>query len=199
MPQQDRVRIGIRLAPPTDVSAWLIEAASLDAAGADALWIDAEGHDPYVLTAALAAVTYRSLLIVELPDRRDNAAQTLDVVSRGRVLVTDGTALQRITDKPTDDTAHEKTDETADDTTDEKADEEVEQKAEVEQKWEPAELPDGRAEWRQALAEAAERGRPRTRPPHGSAPAGPAPQPRRRDRPPRPATCRGLSARSTIS
>jgi hypothetical protein len=88
MPNQDRVRIGIRLTPPTDVSAWLIEGAAFDAAGADALWIDVHEHpelDRYVLAAALSAVTYRSLLMVDLPDTDDRAAHTLEVVSRGRV------------------------------------------------------------------------------------------------------------------
>ena len=90
MPNQERVQIAIRLAPPTDVSAWLTEGAAFDAAGADALWLDAlwldaTEHDPLVLAAAMAAVTYRSLLIVELPDGGERAAKTLDAVSRGRV------------------------------------------------------------------------------------------------------------------
>src|SRR5690242_425060 len=88
--QQHRVRIGIRLAPTTDVSAWLTEGAAFDAAGADALWLDAlwhedSEHDPHVLAAAMAAVTYRSLLIAELPDGDERAARTLGAVSRGRV------------------------------------------------------------------------------------------------------------------
>ena len=88
--EQQRVRIGIRLAPTTEVSAWLTEGAAFDAAGADALWLDAlwheaSEHDPHVLAAAMAAVTYRSLLSVKLPDGDERIARTLDAVSRGRV------------------------------------------------------------------------------------------------------------------
>jgi hypothetical protein len=88
--EQHRVQIGIRLAPATEVSAWLTEGAAFDAGGADALWLDAlwhdaSEHDPHVLAAAMAAVTYRSILIVDLPDGDERTARTLDAVSRGRV------------------------------------------------------------------------------------------------------------------
>jgi hypothetical protein len=130
MSNQDRVRIGIRLAPPTDVSAWLVEGAAFDSAGADALLLDMHEPelDPYVLAAALAAVTYRVLLIVELPDGRDTTARTLDIVSRGRVLTTDGTALHKITGET------------------------------VDEQWEAVEFPADRQAWREALSGAAERG-----------------------------------------
>ena len=82
------MRIGVALNPPTDISAWLADGAAFDAAGADALWLDvrADGElDPFVLAAALAAVTYRCQLVVDLPDE-PKARQTLANVSRGRVL-----------------------------------------------------------------------------------------------------------------
>ena len=89
-PRTARVRIGVALAPPTDVSDWLREGAAFDAAGADALWLDLgddDALDPYVLAAALAAVTYRCQLMLELTAENPRATQTLATVSRGRAVV----------------------------------------------------------------------------------------------------------------
>jgi hypothetical protein len=65
------VKVGVLLArQPDDLGEWLADAAAFEAAGADALWValtpEAE-LDPLALTAALAAVTFRSLLVTTLP------------------------------------------------------------------------------------------------------------------------------------
>jgi hypothetical protein len=140
----DRVRIGIRLAPPTDVSAWLAEGAAFDAAGADALWLDLRDHqefDPYVLTAALAAVTYRCQLVLQAPsDLKESeiTTGTLAAVSRGRVLFADGANPaegENATEGENPGDGGNETD-----------------------RWEPTEVPSGRAEWRETYAAAAARG-----------------------------------------
>jgi hypothetical protein len=88
--------IGIRLGPPDEIGAWLADAAAFDAAGADALWIDltqCPDVDAYVLVAALAAMTYRARLVLRrADDRSDQAARTLDAVSRGRFTHSEGHA-----------------------------------------------------------------------------------------------------------
>jgi hypothetical protein len=83
-----RVKIGIRLGDETgDLGGWLADGAAFDAAGADALWIDLgpdSGLDPLAVTAALAAVTYRSLLVTRGPDDGEGPAlaRTLATVAR---------------------------------------------------------------------------------------------------------------------
>jgi hypothetical protein len=91
------VRIGVRLGwRPGDIGGWLADGAAYDAAGADALWIDAPGDlDPLALTAALAAVTHRSLLVapaIAAADagrisERDRTVETVTQLSRGRLRI----------------------------------------------------------------------------------------------------------------
>ncbi|HEU5158749.1 MAG TPA: hypothetical protein VFU43_17255 [Streptosporangiaceae bacterium] len=59
------MQIGVVLPrPPDDLGEWLADATAFEAAGADVLWIDpGPAADPMVLVAALAALTYRSLLV----------------------------------------------------------------------------------------------------------------------------------------
>jgi hypothetical protein len=83
------VKVGVLLGQaPEDLGRWLAEAAAFDAAGADALWVDVAGDerlDPLAMTAALAAVTARSLLVTAPPATADS--RTLDTIgrlSRGR-------------------------------------------------------------------------------------------------------------------
>ena len=168
----ERVRIGVRLGPPTEISSWLMDGASFDAAGAAALWLDLRAEpslDPYVLTASLAAVTFRSLLVLELPretarrtGRRGPWPPSAAVAScwpptRQRLpprtpvqeadAAPDATAaestvlvstVQRV---PGDPDSFEQSDETSD-----------------VRRWEAAEVPTGRAAWREVMAEAAGRG-----------------------------------------
>jgi hypothetical protein len=81
------VKVGVVLArPPDELGEWLADAAAFEAAGADALCIDAAAEpelDPLALTAALAAVTFRSLLITTLPAAGSPAmAGTLGTIRR---------------------------------------------------------------------------------------------------------------------
>jgi hypothetical protein len=89
------VKVGIALAPPPDeLGEWLADAAAFEAAGADALCIDSPAQpelDPLALTAALAAVTFRSLLITGLPAAESpaiaGALGTIGRLSRGRLRI----------------------------------------------------------------------------------------------------------------
>lgn len=82
------VKIGVVLPPPPeDLGEWLADATAFEAAGADVLWIDAgEAADPLTLVAALAALTYRSLLVTTLPDgaAEPRALATVKRLSRDR-------------------------------------------------------------------------------------------------------------------
>ena len=131
-------RVGVRLGPPDEVTAWIAQGAAFDAAGADSLWLDLRElpeFDPYVLTAALAAVTYRSRLILlpaEEPAKEDSKATTLAAVCRGRLVL----GVEQDEDGAFD-----------------LGEDEAEAR-----RWEHVEFPDGRAAWRTALAGATERG-----------------------------------------
>lgn len=91
------VKIGVRLArQPSDLREWLADGTAFEAAGADALWLDlspATELDPLILTAALAAVTYRSLLVTTLPGSdggsppRSLALDTIERLCRGRLRI----------------------------------------------------------------------------------------------------------------
>ena len=87
--------VGVVLeAAPDDLGEWLADGAAFEAAGAAALWVDLEADgplDPLALTAALAAVTSRSLLVTTVPaTQREALARTLATVaalSRGRLRI----------------------------------------------------------------------------------------------------------------
>jgi hypothetical protein len=126
------VKVGVLLArQPDDLVDWLADGAAFEAAGADALWVDlaAESElDPFAVVAALAAVTYRSLLVTALPGaaERPRTLATIARLGRGRLRVLDAPASA--VGLPDSD------------------------------RWVPVPAPDGRASWLTALSEAAERG-----------------------------------------
>ncbi len=129
-----RIRIGILLAcQPEDPGEWLTDGAAFEAAGADALWVDLTPEaelDPVTVTAALAAVTYRSLLVLALPvsgASSDRALATVAALSRGRLRVLSGSYGHPY-------------------------------RLDSAQRWVPAPVPDSRATWRATLLDAAERG-----------------------------------------
>jgi hypothetical protein len=135
--------VGVLLAgQPDDLGEWLADAAAFDAAGADALWVDLAQKvelDPVALTAALAAVTFRSLLITTRPgsDRPSQAVDrtlaTIARLSRGRLRVLDAGGPPG--EAGVADTV-----------------------AGLGGTWVSAPSPDSRAAWRATLADAAERG-----------------------------------------
>src|SRR4029079_14801498 len=57
------LRIGVRLSAGGDAGELFADAKAIEAAGADSLWVDAADSDPYVVLAALAAVTWRVRLV----------------------------------------------------------------------------------------------------------------------------------------
>jgi hypothetical protein len=84
------VAVGVALPPVNEIGEWLADAAAFEAAGARALWISVAEEsdlDPLVLTAALAIVTVRSLLVVAVPNAEPRALATLVRLSRGRLRV----------------------------------------------------------------------------------------------------------------
>jgi hypothetical protein len=164
------MKIGVLLArQPEDLGEWLSAAAAFDAAGADALWVDVAGDpdlDPLALTAALAVVTFRSLLVTRFPDGNERMRATIDRLSRGRLHILDRTAEDRSAeDRSAEDQADE--DQADEDQADEdQADEDQADEDQADEEagpdaprhWVPAVMPDSRADWSAKLRDAAERG-----------------------------------------
>lgn len=130
------VKVGVVLPrPPGDPGEWLADAVAFEAAGADALWLD-HGRtprlDPLVLTAALAALTYRALLVAAMPQVAPGALATLKRISHGRLaLIGDGTVRRLPGGAYEEDGAG---------------------------RWALAGVPAGRAAWRETIRAAGERG-----------------------------------------
>jgi hypothetical protein len=156
------VKVGVLLArQPDELGEWLADAMAFEAAGADALWIDPvpeSALDPLALLAAIAALTSRSLLVAALPppDRPpETLAGTLATIARlshGRLAVTaDPGRLQELAGLvaglaafrrlPGEPGAFEHTRPGGDP-----------------ERWVQTPSPDGRAAWRSAVSDAAERG-----------------------------------------
>jgi hypothetical protein len=81
------LRIGVRLALAGDAGELFADAKAVEAAGADSLWIDAADGDPYVLLAALAAVTWRVRLVARGAPAHSAARETCAALARGRLVV----------------------------------------------------------------------------------------------------------------
>lgn len=144
---------------PDDLGEWLGDGAAFEAAGADALFADVAQTpllDPLAVTAALAAVTFRALLVTALPVSDGPAiARTLGTIerlSRGRIRI--------LTDTPVPGDLAEVVaglgvfrQVSAEDGTFEH----IREPDEV-QRWLSAPSPDSRIAWRAALSDAADRG-----------------------------------------
>ena len=89
--ERPALRIGVRFALAEDVGALLADARAVEAAGADSLWVDAKDADPYVLLAALAAVTWRARLVAKATGQGPGH-DTLALLSRGRLVTADALA-----------------------------------------------------------------------------------------------------------
>jgi hypothetical protein len=81
------LRIGVRFAPSGDAGELFADAKAVEAAGADSLWIDAADGDPYVVLAALAAVTWRVRLVARGAPGDTAARETCASLARGRLVV----------------------------------------------------------------------------------------------------------------
>jgi hypothetical protein len=186
------VKVGVLLpGQPDDLGDWLADGAAFEAAGAHALWVDLVPDsplDPLALTAALAAVTFRSLLVTALPatalpaSAGPSAARTVATVtrlSRGRlsVVVDDRTGdltgfdlnagtFRRVAAAPRDATQVAAGDASQVAPGDATHVAEVATKVASEafehtatgERWVSGATPDSRATWRATLLDAAERG-----------------------------------------
>jgi hypothetical protein len=87
------VKVAVQLAANQGtLTEWLADASAFDAAGAHALWVDRGPDDCDLLTlaAALSVVTFRSDLVVALPEAPERAVDTIGRLSQGRfVAMTD--------------------------------------------------------------------------------------------------------------
>lgn len=81
------LRIGVRLVPTGDAGELFADAKAIEAAGADSLWVDASDGDPYVVLAALAAVTWRVRLVTRGAAADVAARETCARLARGRLVV----------------------------------------------------------------------------------------------------------------
>jgi alkanesulfonate monooxygenase SsuD/methylene tetrahydromethanopterin reductase-like flavin-dependent oxidoreductase (luciferase family) len=80
------LRIGVRFAASGEPGDLFADARAVEAAGADSLWADADDGDPYVLLAALAAVTWRVGLVASGAPAGPGRA-TCERLARGRLLI----------------------------------------------------------------------------------------------------------------
>lgn len=79
------IHVGVRVTLDRDPGELFADVRAIEAAGADALWAGARDADPYVLLAALAAVTWRIRLVVAgLPASPGRA--TCAALARGRLV-----------------------------------------------------------------------------------------------------------------
>jgi alkanesulfonate monooxygenase SsuD/methylene tetrahydromethanopterin reductase-like flavin-dependent oxidoreductase (luciferase family) len=120
------MKIGVEIRLEADAGEIFADARALEAAGADSLWVLArDGQDPWILSGALAAVTWRARLVVVGAIPRPETIASLDRLSRGRLVVgvrdADGVAVSDAEG--------------------------------MSERWSTCELPAGRAEWRKLRAE----------------------------------------------
>jgi hypothetical protein len=157
---QPVVRIGVTLArQPEDLGEWLSDGAAFEAAGADALFADfarTSELDPLAMTAALAAVTCRALLVMPLPVANGSAAAralgTINRLSHGRVrILADATTPGGLAEIVASLGSFRR------DSANPEVFEHIREPGEV-QRWFSAPSPDGRVAWRQSLTDAAEHG-----------------------------------------
>lgn len=87
------LRIGVRCAPTSEAGDLFADARAIEAAGADSLWADATDGDPYVLLAALAALTWRVGLVAAGAPAAPGRA-TCERLARGRLVVAEELAGQ---------------------------------------------------------------------------------------------------------
>jgi hypothetical protein len=159
------VTVGVVLrSRPDDIGRWLADGAAFEAAGAAALWVESgvDGVlDPLILTAALAAVTSRSLLVATVPELHrpsQSLVRTLETVgrlSRGRLRVFADTALADVVDDHAaivgEFAVWRRTPANAD------AFEDLHDPVEP-QRWLTVASPESRSAWRATILDAAERG-----------------------------------------
>jgi hypothetical protein len=94
------IKVGVVLPRPAgDPGEWLADAVAFESAGAHALWMDHGRNprlDPLVLAAALSAMTYRALLVAAVPRAAPAALATIETLSRGRLALIGGGTVHRL-------------------------------------------------------------------------------------------------------
>ena len=86
-PAPPALLIGVRLSATGDAGELFADAKAIEAAGADSLWVDAVDGEPYVVLAALAAVTWRVRLVARGAPSDVAARETCANLARGRLVV----------------------------------------------------------------------------------------------------------------
>jgi len=94
------LKIGVRLPRQFEDSGdYLADVRAMESAGADSLWLDGDGYDPWLLLAGMATITGRIRLVVPVSGAELGAPQdlgdklaTLSRLSRGRVALAIGGA-----------------------------------------------------------------------------------------------------------
>ena len=81
------LRIGVRLTIAGDARELFADAKAVEAAGADSLWFDVADGDPYVVLAALAAVTWRVRLVARGARPETAGRETCAALASGRLVV----------------------------------------------------------------------------------------------------------------
>ena len=97
-PPPPALLIGVRLTPSGEAGELFADAKAAEAAGADSLWIDAADGDPYVVLAALAAVTWRARLVARGAPADVAARETCARLARGRLVVAEELTDERWTE-----------------------------------------------------------------------------------------------------
>ena len=87
------LRIGVRCSVGGDAGELFADVRAIEAAGADSLWADAADGEPYVLLAALAALTWRVALVARGAPLAPGRAQC-EQLARGRLVVAEELARQ---------------------------------------------------------------------------------------------------------
>lgn len=161
------VRVGVVLPrPQEEPGEWLTDAVAFEAAGAHALWVEhgaAPALDPLTLAAALAALTYRSLLVVSVPQEPSpQALATVERLSRGRLALIVAPDGGQAGVAPDGGQAGEGWRSADDSEGGLRTVVRVMDGAAYEEagagRWTPVAVPDGRVAWRETLRLAAERG-----------------------------------------
>jgi hypothetical protein len=96
------VNVGVRLPRQFEDSGdYLADARALESAGADSVWLDEEGYDPWLLLAGMATITGRIRLVAPVSSAELRASQdlgakiaTLSRLSRGRLALAVGGAIE---------------------------------------------------------------------------------------------------------
>jgi alkanesulfonate monooxygenase SsuD/methylene tetrahydromethanopterin reductase-like flavin-dependent oxidoreductase (luciferase family) len=85
------MKVGVELHPAVGPAELVADARAFEAAGVDSLWVRGSApFDPWVVLGALAAATWRVRLVAFAAEDRPLVRETLEDLSRGRLVVASG-------------------------------------------------------------------------------------------------------------